>query len=154
MKTDDLSYINGFLQAMSLVNVGTNHGCWYSMEPVERSGSLEESLHAHFAELFKQIELRHGTQDVRIAIEALKDWKGSLMEVTHRWFFETECSPSLKADYQPSFVTKDFVERLEKAFASRVSAWVVEGGSDDIESTDILFEDSDGYYLMRFGWCD
>ena len=154
MNTTDLSYLNGFLQAMALVNVGTNHGCWYLMEPVERKATLDESLRSHFAEFFAWLTSRYGTKGHTLQVEALPDWKAAVSQAAHRWFFEMECSPKLKEDYQPTYVTKDLMERLERALVGSVSAWSVEGGSADIEWTDLLLEDQDGYYLLRFSWCD
>lgn len=154
MNASDLSYLNGFLQAMALVNVGTNHGSWYLLEPVERKANLHESLQSHFSSFFAWLTTRYGTTNQAVQVEALRDWPAAVAEAAHRWFFNMECSPKLKEDYQPEYVTKDFVERLEKALVGTVSAWSVEGGSADIEWTDILLEDHNGYYLLRFSWCD
>jgi hypothetical protein len=154
MQSTDLNYLNGFLQAMALVNVGTNHGCWYLIEPVERKKTLDESLQAHFAEFYVWLESRYGTKGHTVQVQALRDWKVAVSEVAHRWFFEMECSPKLKEDYQPNIVVKDLVEKMEKIFVGDVWAWSVEGGSSDIGSSDLLLEDLDGYYLLRFSFSD
>lgn len=154
MNSTNISYLNGFLQAMSLVNVGTNHGCWYLIEPIERKNTLHESLQSHFSEFFAWLTQRYGTKDHSVEVKALPDWKSAVEKVAHCWFFEMEYSPKLKEDYQPQYVTNDLIEYLEKALVGDVSAWSVEGVSADIEWADILLEDSDGYYLLRFSWCD
>lgn len=154
MKVADLNYLNGFLQAMALVNVGTNHGCWYLVECVERKTSLEESLQSHLAEFFAWLTARYGTSNHSLTLEALRDWKAAVQHASERWFFNMGCSPKLKEDYQPTYVVRDFMDKLESSLVGGVSAWSVEGASADIEWTDLLLEDEDGYYLLRFSWCD
>lgn len=150
MKIADIQYLNGFLQAMALVNVGTNHGCWYLIEPVERLETFEKSLDAHFARFFEWLSKRYPHAEQKIQARLLPEWKAPVTQAVHHWFFESEFSPSFKAAYQPKFVTGDFVDRLERALEGPVSAWTVEGGWSGNEGTDLLLEDAEGYYLLRF----
>ena len=154
MKNSDLDYLNGFLQAMALVNVGTNHGCWYLIEPIDRKATLEESLDFYFADFLTSLSIRYGPAERRIQGVLLPEWSASVVEAAHRWFFESACSPKLHEAYQAKIVTTDFVDRLGKALMGNISAWSIEGGSNDNEWTDVLLEDQDGYYLLRFSHCD
>jgi hypothetical protein len=154
MKDTDLSYLNGFLDAMALVNVGTNHGCWYQIEPVRRVGSLDQSLQSHFTELFAWLSSRYGTKDHKLEVEALPDWKAAVRQVAHLWFFEMEFSPKLTEDDQPRYVTEALLKKLEQALVGGVSAWSVRRPSPHIEWSDLLLEDRDGYYLLHFSWSD
>lgn len=154
MKNADLQYLNGFLQAMALVNVGTNHGCWYLIEPVERLETFEKSLDSHFASFFEWLSKRYPHSQQKLQVELLPEWKTPVTQVVHHWFFESDCSPSLHEDYQPKVLTEDFVERLEQALVGPVTAWTIDGGWVANEGADLLLEDAEGYYLLRFSHDD
>ena len=97
MKTDDLSYINGFLQAMALVNVGTNHGCWYYIEPVKRRLTLNESLNAHFEEFFERLSSKYGTKDH--ALQVLFQSQEPVLQVLlvySLWYIQSVVTPELQ----------------------------------------------------------
>ena len=147
---------NGFLEALALLNDGTNHGSEYTLEQLPEAASLAESLAAHFASLSADATPPQPASAWNIQVEAMQsDWPLELAPVLREWFFAQEFSPSVDPDVASGLVAQ-FMEHLRASVVDATAHRVRVSPPVWYECwwQDTAFESQGARWLLHLGFSD
>lgn len=162
MTRETIAEVNAFLAAFAMLNDSCNHCCSYSLDPVPRNGTVDQSLMAHF-EGIKNYDADGCIRSEggwRLSVAEVDDWRRELRRLLSKWLF---------GEHFPQFtVGQEFAKdngcdwlmfKIDALLAGRLTiGWALEVDSDNV-FYDLVFDDfaleSDGrIYLMHFGFRD
>ncbi|WP_239350554.1 hypothetical protein [Snodgrassella communis] len=89
----NVDFINGYLEAMRCLNMGPNHGCYFSIVLLEHRGNLSNTLKQHFGTLVDS-KGKHYDGDlwhinpVQITVE-------KFTQIISEWFFKLSYAPTI-----------------------------------------------------------
>lgn len=150
-------YLRGFLGGFEMLNEGVNHSCTYTLNAIERAGSIDDDLRAYFDNKIGSFEL-----------EPIESWPEFMAPIADRWLFDfadrhgrdsssgnARRSPVVGATSR-SNVAHTFMWHL-KALVEPCKVWrikVATHPSHDLVWDDVLFERGSTLYLLHFGAVD
>lgn len=145
--------INGFLQAIALINLHTNHG--YTFEWNELG--FHEDIPTAYEYSF-DLNVDQNLGDVRVI--PLDDWKKELEKACDDWFFEVgyphhQFDSSVKFD--PKHCIHGFITLLSDFFDSHLTVYKVECQPNfwyEAIWGDYIFHSDKRLFLLHFGVSD
>lgn len=110
-----------FLQTISKLNDGPDHGTTYELVPLPPSPSVDEALLLHFSAQFAW-SLRNPTNWSTGAVMLTDDWQAHLSPILAHWFFDLRYSPSVDESVQRA-VLQNFFRHLREMVGEHVRAY-------------------------------
>ena len=116
---------NGFLDAICVLNEGSNTSGVHELEELPAATSLRRALAARFAALSDHRDPPVTAEAWNIQVDAVPgDWRVELRPVVHAWFFELPDSTPVDDERRNRLVTR-FLEHLHEIVGD-ARAWRVE----------------------------
>ncbi len=151
-----LDACSGFLDALALLNVGTDHVPDYSIVRLPSATSCRSSLELHFASLSTSLSAKQPASAWHIELANVPDdWIQVVATAARRWFFEQRFSPRVEPEVANELVSR-FIELLQAAVGS-AGAWSVNVAPPmwyECTWQDFAFESPSGTWLLHFGFSD
>jgi hypothetical protein len=152
----NVDYLNGYLDAMSSLNTGTNHGCDYSIQALDAEGSWMNALEKHYAAIADGKGQRYHHSLWHINAEQIR--ADAFSQVIADWFLHQPYSPHPHPENSTGCVD-DFIDCLApirsiNSYLYRVTITPPMAVWYDIVWQDLLLIYQDQRYLLHFGFSD
>jgi len=167
----NLSYLQGFLHAMSSINDGYEHGCEYVVYTIPITGDAAQSFNSHFGEGFNHRaqeslgayqleELHQSEQDLyhrlkHVEVTEIQDGQKYLETLLSKWFIHQDYSPTGKepgTENNLLGLARDFIGCI-KRYSDFSSLYHVEFSHSSLAVHDcVLLQLETEYLVINLGW--
>lgn len=156
MRSEDVAFLSGFLNAFALANAGINYGPDYSLTVVPVVGSPLESVTAYHEATRRHYEKIYPTFDLWPKLSTLERWREELPTLMAKWLFEGECPPRFEDDRidKKRWIAEQLEQKLLQSLEGDVSVYRLTIFLSENEADDWLIRDAAGLYHLHLGWSD